>query len=188
MNKLRLLASVIFIGVMAMMWLSLKDKPKNQQTKNTAQQEKAEYVAKDLNRIVFDKNGRRVQTLSAKKMTYFEAESRAEFESPLLVLESKENKGKWRISADSGTLYENDRLLLEQKVNAVNLTEADYIDRITSEFFRVNIKDSTMETEQPVQLFGDGLEIIGSGLFADLNQEKIDLIKHAKTIYHPTKP
>lgn len=187
MNRLRLIASIIFISVMTMMWLSLKDKREQATANQSSQQEKAEYVAHDLTRTVFDQDGRKIQTLSAKKMTYYESKSRAEFDSPLLVLESKSNKGKWRVSAQDGELYANDRLLLKQNVIAVNLTEKDYIDRIVSEYFRINLKDSTMQTEQQVQLFGEGIEIIGNGLFADLNQEKIDLIKHAKTIYHPNK-
>ncbi len=188
MNRLRLFASLIFIFVMSMMWLSLKEKPQDTATKEQSSEAKPDYVAYDLNRIVFDKNGQRIQTLSAKTMTYYESQNRAEFDSPLLLLESRNNKGKWRVSAQKGQLIENNRLLLSDEVNAVNLTESDYIDRITSQYFHIDLKASTMHTEQPVQLFGDGLEITGSGLFADLNQEKIDLIKHANTKYLPKKP
>lgn len=172
------------------MWLSLQEKPQQAVVQNSNEAERAEYVAHDLTRVVYGEDGNKIQTLSAKKMTYYESESRAEFVSPLLVLEAKDSnsKGKWRISANSGTLFDNEKLLLEQKVNAVNLIESDYIDRITSEYFRINIKDSTMHTEQPVQMFGDGLKITGSGLVADLNQEKIDLITHAQTKYLRNNP
>lgn len=183
MNKLRLLITVIFLTTMGFMWMSLKDKATPVTGAMVDNNRQPDYVAHDLTRTVFDHTGRKTQSLSAKKMTYFEKENRAAFESPLLILESAQNNGKWRISATSGVLFQNERLLLEQDVNAINLNASEYIDRITGENIRVNITDSMMLSDHDVNLFGDGLHITGSSLIADLNDQKIELLKHARTIY-----
>lgn len=210
MNKLRLLASVIFISIMTMMWLSLDDKtpPPIQSNLNTA--ERPAYVAVDLNRIVYDQDGNQTQQLSAKKMTYFESQNRAEFESPLLVLGSEQqnaaktsngnrenskdpnkdkskNNNQWKISSDSGILYNNERLFLHQNVNAINLIESDYINSILTDSIEVNIKQNILLSDDIVQINGDGVIMIGSGLIANLNDQQIELIKHAKTTYQTQK-
>lgn len=144
---------------------------------------KPDFVAVNLTRTIYDAEGNKTHRLSAQKMTYYKSQDKAEFESPLLVLQSNENKARWRISSDSGILYNNQQLILEQNVNAINLTLSDPIDQITGEHIRINTQQSTMMSDHPVNLLGDGIKILGSGMTADLNQEKIELIKHAKTIY-----
>jgi lipopolysaccharide export system protein LptC len=186
-NRLRLVLSIVFITAMGFMWLSLKDKPNEPQASVVNPGKQADYVAIDLNRIVFDANGKKTQALSAKKMTYFESENRAEFELPLLVLKSSQTNSKWQISANRGTLYQNDRLLLQSNVDAVNLTIGDMINRITSDNISVNIIDNTMMSNDPVNMYGEGVEITGAGLMANLNEQKIELIRHAKTIYQTVK-
>ena len=186
MSKLRLLLTAIFISVMALMWFSLNEQKPTQIQSNSDNRRTPDYVAIDLNRIVYDKTGRKTQALSAKKMTYFDAENLAEFESPLLILESAQNNSKWRISSTDGILYHNQRLLLKNDVDAVNMVANDHINRIIGENIRVNIADNLRLSDHAVSLYGDGLVITGSGLIADLNEQKIELIKHAQTIYQST--
>jgi lipopolysaccharide export system protein LptC len=187
MNRLRLLASVIFFSAMGMMWFSLNDSAPVQTQSSSVSARQPDYVAIDLTRVVYDASGRKTQSLSAKKMTYFDAQDQAEFESPLLILESAQNNGKWRISATSGMLFDNQRLLLEKNVNAVNLDEAAHIDRITGEHIRVNIIDNVMLSDHAVNLYGDGIHISGSSLIANLDDQNIELLQHAKTIYQISK-
>lgn len=208
MNKLRLFITLIFFTVMTIMWTSLDDQVPLAGYSPVDDSERAEYVASDLNRIVYDKSGRVTQQLSAKKMTYFDAQNRAEFESPLLIVQSRRNDSgdkpengtpersvgddkinhsKWRISAISGILYNNERLLLEKNVDAVNLTEHDYINRIAAQNISVNIKDSTLMSDDIVRIYGDDVTMIGSGLIAHLNDQQIELINHAETIYQSDK-
>lgn len=187
MNKLRLLISAIFFTAMGLMWMSLKQNTAPAIVVKTEDVQQPNYVARDLIRTVFDGSGRKTQRLSAKTMTFFDYNERAEFESPLLILESEQNKGRWRISSNNGILYNNQRLLLQENVKADNLTLSDGIDRITGEHIRVNLINSTMISEHTVKILGDGIEIIGSGLNADLNEEQIELTKHAKTIYQSYK-
>jgi lipopolysaccharide export system protein LptC len=172
---------------MALMWFSLNENKTVKIQSSIDNYRIPDYIAIDLNRTVFDKAGRKIQALSAKKMTYFETENLAEFESPLLILESTKNNSKWRISSTDGILYHNQRLLLENNVNAVNMVANGYIDRILGENIRVNIADNIMMSDHAVSLYGDGLKISGSGLVADLNKQRIELIKHAQTIYQSQK-
>ena len=188
MNRLRILITVVFFTAMGLMWQSLEDTKAPEQVAAPVQSSKPDFVAVNLTRTVYDQNGNKTQRLSAQKMTYYKRQDRAEFESPLLVLQSSENKARWRISSDSGILYNNQRLLLEQNVNAINLNLNDPIEQITGDHIRIDTEKSIMMSDHPVNLLGDGVKILGSGLTADLNQEKIELIKHAKTIYQrPSK-
>jgi len=188
MNRLRILITVIFLSIMGLMWQTLENSKAPEVASTPVTSAKPDFVAVNLTRTVYDANGNKTQRLSAQKMTYYKAQDKAEFESPLLVLQSSENKASWRISSDSGILYNNHRLLLEQNVNAINLSVNDPIEQITGEHIRIDTEQSTMMSDHPVNLLGDGIKILGSGLTADLNQEKIELIKHAKTIYQrPSK-
>lgn len=183
MNGLRLLATIIFFSAMGYMWQSLKDNRAPAPVAQTPSSTKPDYVAINLTRTVYDSNGQRTQRLTADKMTFYKAEDKAEFQSPLLILQSSENKGRWRISSQSGILYNNQELLLEHNVDAVNLTLTDPIDQITGDYVRIDTQASTMHSEHPVNLYGDGVIITGSEMTADLNQEHIELKKHAKTTY-----
>ena len=185
MNGLRLALTVIFFSVMGYMWQSLKDNRTPITPNSSPSTTKPDFVAINLTRTLYDSDGQRTQRLSADKMTFYKAQNKAEFQSPLLILQSSENKGRWRISSQSGILYNNQRLILEQNVNAVNLTLTDPISQITGEHIRVDTKASTMHSKYPVNLYGDGIMITGSEMTADLNQEHIELKKHAKTIYQP---
>ena len=183
MNGLRLLVTVIFFSAMGYMWQSLKDNRAPVQAAPAPSSTKPDYIAVNLTRTVYDTNGQRTQRLTADKMTFYKAQDKAVFKAPLLMLQSSENKGRWRISSESGILYNNQRLLLEQNVNAVNLTLTDPIDQITGDHIRIDTQASTMHSEHPVNLYGDGVVITGSEMTADLNQEHIELKKHAKTTY-----
>ena len=168
---------------MTLMWTSL-DEQNGQPTQSPLDStETPEYVAVDLNRTVYDMTGAVTQQLTADKMTYYKSQNRAEFESPTLTMKSNENNHKWRISSGSGILYNNDRLLLEQDVNATNLTESEPINTISGQNIRVNIKQNTLVSEQPVNITGDDVIMTGSGMTADLDKQQIELLKHAETIY-----
>ena len=187
MNKFRLLLSIVFITIMTIMWTSLDDQSPSPIQSNLDSTERPEYVAIDLNRIVFDKQGNQIQQLTAKKMTYFKSQNRAEFDAPLLVLQSKPQMSKWRISSVSGILYNDERLMLQHDVDATNLTESDYINSIAAQNIRVNIKDNTLLSDDLVQINGDDVIMTGSGLVANLDDEHIELIRHAQTIYQSNK-
>ena len=196
MNKFRLLASFIFICVMTIMWASLDDKPAPNHQPGLNDAERPAYVAVDLNRLVYDKSGNRVQKLTAQKMTYYQSTNRAEFDQPLLIVKSKRknqdnNKAntisQWRISANSGILYNNERLHLSQNVDAVNLNPAEYINSIEAQTIQMNIKDNILLSDNAVQINGDDVTMVGSGLVANLNDQQIELIKHAETIYQSHK-
>jgi lipopolysaccharide export system protein LptC len=184
MNPLRLIVTALFFSAMWLMWQTLQQNRTPVSNKVNQASATPDFVAVDLHQTVFNEQGKRTQRLSAQKMTYYKTIDKAEFESVVMVLQSSENKGRWQISSDSGILYNNQRLLLEQNVNAENLTLSDPIERIVGEQVYINSQDSTMKSDHPVTLYGDGVKIEGSGMTADLNEEKIELVKHAKTIYH----
>ncbi|MFT4924344.1 MAG: lipopolysaccharide export system protein LptC [Phenylobacterium sp.] len=198
MNKLRLLASFIFICVMTIMWASLDDKSVSTNQSGLDGTERPAYVAVNLNRLVYDESGNRVQKLTAQKMTYYKSTNRAEFDQPLLIVKSERKNAKinnnkantisqWRISANSGILYNNERLHLTQDVNAVNLNTTEYINSIEAQTIQMNIKDNILLSDNAVQINGDDVTMVGSGLVANLNDQQIELIKHAETIYQSTK-
>ena len=184
MNRWRLLITVLFMLAMSGMWYLGKDTPPARQAEQSDTSQRPDYVAVNLQRTVYDKDGRRTQSLSARKMTYYERENRAEFEAPQFTLESKTNQGsRWQISAQSGILHDNRTLLLNNDVDAVNSVQTDFINRIQGENFAIDIEATTMTSEHPVKMTGDGILITGSGMATDLNTKQIDLIKHAQTIF-----
>lgn len=189
MSHLRAAIILIVFGCIGYFWQTIKhNSDENSIIPSTIAYNEPDYIATDLTRTVYDKSGQRIQKLTAKKMTFFKHNHQAEFQSPLLILLSMENKGRWRISSQSGIMYNDQYLVLKKQVSAINLTLTDPIERISGEHIEIDTSNSTMYSQYPVNLYGDGIIISGSEMTADLNKEQIELKKHAKTLYRNIKP
>ena len=104
------------------------------------------------------------------------------FENPEFTIFSEQ--GVWRLSAREATLYDDEKLILEQDVMAESLTPNAMLNTIEATAIEYLISTKLMTSTASVTMKGPGLEIIGQGLNANLEEEVIKLINHTKTTYY----
>jgi lipopolysaccharide export system protein LptC len=178
----RLILVLLFIAVMSFLWWPHFDE---QAKPEPAAVDTAEpdYIAQGLKRTIFDDNGFVQTTVSAKKMRYFSIDALAEFEQPDVTLFTDQSAPSWNLTAQQGFLYANDKIVLENQVNATNLNKEEVIRTFQTAHLDVFIPERRMQANQEVTILGDNLIMSGKGMSAELDKKHVELTDHAKTTY-----
>lgn len=178
----RLWLSFAFILIMGWLWYPHL-KQQNTTQKNEQNVEVVpDYVAQGLKQTVFNEHGKLSHKVSAKQMEMYQELGFTHFSHPIFTIYSDE--GSWQLSAAEATLYDDDRLILEQDVIAINLTPNAMLDKIAASKIVYLLNDKLMQSESAVTMTGPSIKIVGQGLNANLNTEVLDLINHTKTTYY----
>ena len=82
-----------------------------------------------------------------------------------------------------GFLYSNDKIVLENKVNATNLNVEEVIRHFKTAHLDVFIPEKRMHANQEVTILGDNLVMLGKGMSAELDKKRVELTDHVKTTY-----
>ena len=178
----RVALTILFTIVMAWLWLPYFFAPK--ESIQTVEQVASvpDYIATDLKQTNFDQNGGVSHKVTATKMSMYRELGFTHFENPEFTIFSEQ--GVWRLSAREATLYDDEKLILEQDVMAESLTPNAMLNTIEATAIEYLISTKLMTATASVTMKGPGLEIIGKGLNANLEEEVIKLINHTKTTYY----
>lgn len=178
----RIALTIIFCIAMAWLWLPhlFTDQKENKPVEPVAVP--PDYIATDLKQTNFNTDGVVSHKVMAKKMSMYQSLDFTHFEKPQFTIYSED--GVWQLTADEATLYESERLILEQNVIAKSLTPNAMLDTITAKSVEYSISKKLMTSDTEVKMTGPGLEIIGQGLIANLEQDVVKLINHTKTTYY----
>ena len=182
MTVSRVLLLIVFALTMYWIWSPYF----NQAVKLTTDQDDAiatpDYVATDLKQTKYSETGQRNFLIEAKRMELYQQLGFSHFSVPTFTLFNGPHN--WQLSATEATLYENNILILEGDVKAINLTENAMIDQINANQIQVDIGKRMMRSDLPVEITGPQLKITGQGLNADLNTDVIELVNHTRTVYY----
>ncbi|MFY8300528.1 LPS export ABC transporter periplasmic protein LptC [Pseudoalteromonas sp. SS15] len=178
----RVILLIIFALTMYWIWSPYFDQPKKQSASEEESIATPDYVATDLKQTKYSEAGIRNYLVEANKMELYQQLGFSHFTSPTFTLFN--GPQNWQLSANEATLYENNMLILEGDVKALNLTEGAMISQISADHIQVDIIQRSMRSDLPVEIVGPHLNIKGQGLNADLNTEIIELINHTRTIYY----
>ena len=182
MNLTRLSLSIIFLAIMSWLWYPHLSEPQQDITLKKSDVAEPDYIATELKQTVFDSDGQISHKVSATRMERYQELGFTHFLAPVFTLYSKH--GVWEVSAAEATLYESKKLILEVNVVAVNLDKTAMLQKIKANYIEVDIPNSTMLSEQPVEITGPSILIKGKGLIANFESEIIELINHTQTIYY----
>ena len=108
-----------------------------------------------------------------------------ELTQPTYTVYTQDDLATWQISAEQGTFYDDQTLILERGVEINSLQPDTAIQRVITEYLVIDMAAESMRTDYPVTLFGPQLTIRGDGLKADLYAEKMELNRHVKTVFEP---
>ena len=93
------------------------------------------------------------------------------------------NEAPWKVSAKEGTLYNNNRVILESRVLLSATNPDSLIQNIHGKYLELDLTTNILSSEQAILVQGKGFTMYGSGLIVDLNTTQMTLTEHVQTIY-----
>ena len=178
----RFILVLLFAAIMTFLWWPHIDEQAQEKASEIDATE-PDYVANGLKRTIYDENGFIQTTVSAKTMRYFSIDDLAEFEQPDVTLFTENSTPNWNLTAQQGFLYSNEKIVLENQVNATNLNIEEVIRHFRTAHLDVFIPERRMQANQEVTILGDNLVILGKGMSANLDEKHVELTDHVKTTY-----
>ncbi|MGB1262697.1 MAG: LPS export ABC transporter periplasmic protein LptC [Cognaticolwellia sp.] len=146
-----------------------------------------EFIAENLNSDIYKASGALSYNVEAQRMEHFAQLAVTHFEYPRYTLYPKNNKPTWQISANEGTLYNNNRVTLENRVRLIATDKESLIQEVHGKNLEMDLKTNIISSEQTILILGKGFTMYGSGLIVDLNTTQMTLTEHVQTIYKKVK-
>jgi lipopolysaccharide export system protein LptC len=187
MNRVTLCIIVLFVIALALSlpgWLSKEEVMVDSQTEEAWV---PNYQASKMRSTLYDKLGQINHQVFAQKMENFDLLGFTLFKQPNYLLFAQ-SQHPWKVDAQEGTLYEDQRIQFETDVEITSLDEQGYIQVIRTNFVEVNLAEKTMYSDQPVEIIGPNYVINSNGFTASLETQKYELLDHVKTVYQPSVP
>jgi len=180
MNRVTLLIGLFFISCILLFWNpfwsinSVKVQP---------QSFKPDFVANDMTLRQYNDDGYLSSQLHAKYMASYDAANITEFTKPSYILYPQQGSPKWKITADIGLFDQSEHVVLTNNVIISAIDPKQKIKSITTSRLELNLVTMMVTSDQEIKIIGQQYDITGVGLKADLNQQKIELIKDIQAIY-----
>lgn len=146
-----------------------------------------EFIAENLNSDVYNASGALSYNVEAQRMEHYAQLEVTHFEYPQYTLYPKNNKPTWQITANEGTLYNNNRVTLENRVRLIATDKESLIQEVHGKNLEMDLKTNIISSEQTILILGKGFTMYGSGLIVDLNTTQMTLTEHVQTIYKKIK-
>jgi lipopolysaccharide export system protein LptC len=185
MNRVTLCIGVLFILAIS---LSLPGWLAKDEVNIDSQTEEAwipNYQASKMRSTLYDKFGQINHQVYAQKMESFDLLGFTLFRQPSYLLFAQ-SLHPWKVDAQEGTLYEDQRIQFETNVKITSLDEQGYVQVIRTNFVEVNLADKTMYSDQAVEIVGPNYVINSNGFSANLETQRYELLDHVKTVYQPS--
>ncbi|MEP1448148.1 MAG: LPS export ABC transporter periplasmic protein LptC [Paraglaciecola sp.] len=185
MNRVTLCIAVLFILALA---LSLPGWLSDEEVLVDSQTEEAwipNYQASKMRSTLYDKLGQINHQVFAQKMEHFDLLGFTLFKQPNYLLFAQ-SLHPWKVEAQEGTLYEDQRIQFETNVEITSLDKQGYIQVIRTNFVEVNLEDKTIHSDQAVEIVGPNYVIKSNGFTASLETQRYELLDHVKTVYQPS--
>ena len=176
----RALTLLLFLAAGLYLWHSFS-LVTNKQDQLTELDLVPEFTATQLKQEVYDSKGNLTQEVSAVKMEHYSELALTHFEKPEFII-YQNNKPFWRLSADIGNMEEH-ILTLDNNVYMQQMNDNQLVRSITTKYLEINLDTNQVKTDTPIEIIGNKIHIIGQGMQANLNQGKVTLNHHVKTIF-----
>jgi len=142
-----------------------------------------DFIAEVLNSEIFNDKGNLTYIIDAQRMEHYTKLAVTHFEFPKYTLYPKNSSAAWKMSANEGTLYTNNRVKLENRVALIATDKKSLIQEIHGRYLELDLNTNIISSEQTVYIKGRGFTMYGSGLIVDLNTKQMTLTEHGQTIY-----
>ncbi|MCW8864988.1 MAG: LPS export ABC transporter periplasmic protein LptC [Colwellia sp.] len=187
MTRLHTLALlVLLLGAMAygiIEWRSSQTLPGD----DVAHDLMPDFIAEALKSNIFTKSGQLSHAIVADRMEHYAKLEVTHFELPNYTLYPKNSESPWQLSAKEATLYKNNRVILNHRVQLKATDTNSLIQEIHCKYLELDLNTNIISSEQTVMVQGKDFTMYGSGLIIDLNTKQMTLTEHVHTIYKKTE-
>jgi lipopolysaccharide export system protein LptC len=146
-----------------------------------------DFIAENLHSNVYKSKGSLAYVVDAQRMEHYPELNITNFEFPQYTLHPKNNAPAWKVSANEGILYNNNRVKLEHRVRLLASDPNSLLQEVRGKHFELDLRTNIISSEQEIRIIGKGFTIDGKGLIVDLNTNQMTLTKHVKSIYEIVK-
>ena len=145
-----------------------------------------DFIAETLSSDIYNQEGRLAYNIDAARMEHFAEYEVTHFDQPKYTLYPSAGESPWKVSANDGTLYGNNRVKLENRVTLMSTDANSLVQEIHGNYLELDLNTNILSSEQAIMIIGNGFTIYGSGLVVDLNTTQMKLNEHVQTIYQNT--
>ncbi len=142
------------------------------------------YQAVNLDSKLYNKEGKLSHQVIADRMEHYQALGFTLFENPVYTLFLDDGE-PWQVTANEGTLYDNNRIQLEKNVRIRNLRTQEYVKEITTEFIEIDLHKKLLQSDQIVTISGLNYVVKSVGLSGNLLTQEYELKDHVETEFTP---
>lgn len=182
MNRIGLSISLLFTAVICLYLVILFSGDEGEQAVIDEASIKPTYRAINLNSKLYDDAGRLSHQVEAKSMEHYQPLGFMVFEYPLYTVYLEES-APWQVTAEEGTLYENNRIQLERNVKIVNMNDTDYVKQISTDYIEINLNDKTLSSDSRVVITGDSFNVQSIGIKGNLTTQQYKLTQNVQTTF-----
>ncbi|OKY26129.1 MULTISPECIES: LPS export ABC transporter periplasmic protein LptC [Thalassotalea] len=145
-----------------------------------------DFIAESLKSEAFSLLGSLTYRIDARRMEHYNELAVTYFEYPKYTLYPKDSDVPWKISANEGTLYNSNRVKLENNVLLISTDEKSLIREIHGKYLELDLNTNIISSENRIEIKGVDFAMQGTGLIIDLNTKQVTLTQHEQTIYQPS--
>lgn len=187
MNKLYNLAFfALFVAAIAYGLIEWKQS-KKQTVENIDTALTPDFIAESLKSNTFNEQGALSHIIDAQRMEHYADIEITHFEFPSLTLYPENKDVPWKVSSKEGTLFNNNRVTLKNRVKLEATDPSSLIKEIHGKSIELDLNTNIISSEQAIVILGNGFTMYGSGLIVDINTKQMTLTEHVQTIYQKTK-
>lgn len=148
-----------------------------------------DFIAEGLFSRIFSADGELQHRIDSRLMAHYSVIGLTELTEPvyLTTIMRDDQPERWQVTANKGSFYDDQRLILENNVQIQSLTEDNFIQTVETEYLVIDTQRQLISSNQPVLITGRHIVVQGQGLQVDLNAQQLELTKHVKTIYYPKR-
>ena len=185
MNRLSLSILILFIIVLAIYVPGWIETEPDVAVSDQDEAWQPNYQASNMRSTFYNKLGEINHLVFARKMEHYQLLGFTSFEQPQYTIYVSSEPNPWRVTADEGTLYEDNLIRLETDVEIITTDSQGFVRKITTSFLEINLDEKTMMSDQAVKIEGQNYVINSNGFTANLETQQYEFKDHVQTVYEP---
>lgn len=142
------------------------------------------YMAQNLSSQRFNAEGELSHKIKAVRMEHYAELGFMVFTEPRYTIYLQDGS-EYVISAREGTLYDDNRMLLEANIMIQSQNNDDFIQQIDAEYVEMNLDTKDLRSNSAITLRGKEFAMQSNGLEANLEDKVFALIDHTRTQFQP---
>jgi|GEM_PF-1094257 Uncharacterized protein conserved in bacteria len=181
-SRQTLLMFFLFLAsLLAWQWSSQRDNQNTQLQKQDLSL--PSFTATKLHNQRYSADGKLTDIFTADQAFYYQQDKMTKTTHPVLQTFDPDGQKAWNISANSGQLFSNDRLILHDNVLIKNHNPAIDVDRMQTSDLEMDINKHQITSDKPITIDSLDYHVQGVGLHADLNNKRYQILDQGHATY-----